>query len=438
MSKKTEWKLMKNVWIAPKPVLPGVWQRKEGGHVVRARAKDCATGKMKEVFKVLSKATAAEALAWLEKEQERLRVGVVSPESPKTRFSEFADALLEHKVKVGEIKSAAGRAKWDYTLLHLIGGTDGEKAKKHVDGFGDFFIDRIRVDHVEAWKAGVAELIAAGDYAPTTANGWLSILCVIMKAAKRQFRLPYLATEDVVAFDTSEHATYTEEEPNALLVEEVPPFLDAMHEHYPQHYAMAYLGLITGLRPSTLRPLRRRGPESDVQWDKARLLVRRSQTLGDEVMATTKTKKRYAIDLPEEAMNVLRWHVETQLDTPEMQESDLLFPGVTGKFRAATVLNKPFADVAEMIGLGKRFTQRGLRRTFQDLARAAQVEGIVTRSISGHATERMQDHYSTVDGAEKRTALAKVIHLATHRDGARGGEHGGEHTPGGGEQSKTG
>jgi hypothetical protein len=102
--------------------------------------------------------------------------------------------------------------------------------------------------------------------------------------------------------------------------------------------------------------------------------------------------------------------------------------------RAATVLNKPFADIAELIGLGKRFTQRGLRRTFQDLARAAQVEGIVTRSISGHATERMQDHYSTVDGAEKRTALAKVIHLATHRDGARSGEH----TPGGGEQSKTG
>lgn len=437
-SKKIEWKLMKNVWIAPEQILPGVWQRKEGGHVVRARAKDSATGKMKEVFKVLSTATAAEALAWLEKEQERRRVGAVSPESPKMRFAEFANALLEHKVKVGEIKSAAGRAKWDYTLLHLIGGTDGEKANKHVEGFGDLFIDRIRIDHVDAWQGGVAELIAAKDYAPATANGWLSIFCVIMKAAKRQFRLPYLATEDVKAFDTSEHATYTEEEPNSLLVEEVPPFLDGVHTYYPQHYAMTYIGLITGIRPSTLRPLRRRGPESDVQWEKGRLLVRRSQTLGDEVMATTKTKKRYVIDLPEEAMQVLRWHVDTQLATPEMQESDLLFPSVTGKFRSPSVLNDPFADVAEMIGLGKHFTQRGLRRTFQDLARAAQVEGVVTRSISGHATVQMQEHYSTVDGAEKRTALAKVIHLATHRDGARSGEHGGEHTPGGGEQSKTG
>ena len=136
----------------------------------------------------------------------------------------------------------------------------------------------------------------------------------------------------------------------------------------------------------------------DVLWDTGKLLVRRSQTLGDEVMRTTKQKRRYSIDLPEEAIKVLRWHVETQLVTPEQQDSDLLFPSTTGGFRASTVLNKPLADVAEQIGLGKRFTQRGLRRTFQDLARAANVEAVVTRSISGHATEKMQEHYSTVNG----------------------------------------
>lgn len=85
-----------------------------------------------------------------------------------------------------------------------------------------------------------------------------------MKAAKRRFAIPFLATEDVKDFDTSEHATYTEEEPNALTPEEVPAFLAMMRELYPQHYAMTFLGLVTGLRPSTLRPLRRRGPEADV------------------------------------------------------------------------------------------------------------------------------------------------------------------------------
>jgi hypothetical protein len=179
------------------------------------------------------------------------------------RFSEFAEGLVEHKIAIGEIKSAKGRERWRYTLIHLIAGTEGEKAQKHIPGFGDFYVDRIRVEHVEQWKAGIAKLIGAGDYSPTTANGWLAILRVIMKAAKRRFQLPTLATEDVKDFDTSEH---------------VPRFLATVRELYPQHYAMTFVGIITGLRPSSLRPLRRRGPEPDVQWDKARLLVRRSQT----------------------------------------------------------------------------------------------------------------------------------------------------------------
>ena len=35
----------------------------------------------------------------------------------------------------------------------------------------------------------------------------------------------------------------------------------------------------------------------------------------------------------------------------------------------------------------------------------------MTRSISGHLTERMQDHYSTVRPDEQRASIAKVIDL---------------------------
>ncbi len=146
-----------------------------------------------------------------------------------------------------------------------------------------------------------------------------------------------------------------------------------------------------------------------------RVLVRRSHTLHDEVMRTTKQKRRYAIDLPPEAMEVLKWHVETQLKTPEQQDSDLLFPATTGGFRSPSVLNKPLAEVAEELQLGKKITQRALRRTFNDLARAAQINDLVTRSISGHQTEEMQHHYSTVNADEQRAALAKVISILDRR-----------------------
>src|SRR5215207_1950320 len=69
-------------------------------------------------------------------------------------------------------------------------------------------------------------------------------------------------------------------------------------------------------------------------------------------------------------------------------------------------------EVGRAIGLNKRFTQRGLRRTFNDLARAAQVEGVVTKSIPGHLTARMRERYSTVASVEQRASIARVIDFA--------------------------
>lgn len=60
---------------------------------------------------------------------------------------------------------------------------------------------------------------------------------------------------------------------------------------------------------------------------------------------------KYRIHLPEEAVNVLRWHVETQLETAEMKESELLFPALPGGYRSPSVFNKPFDEVSRAIGL---------------------------------------------------------------------------------------
>src|ERR1700722_9727251 len=141
-------------------------------------------------------------------------------------------------------------------------------------------------------RAGIDKLIAQGTYSPTTANGWLNILRHVLKRAKRELQLPFNAAEGVPAFDTSEHETYTEEEPNTLTGEEAASFLARMKDEFPAQYAMTFLGFATGLRPSTLRPLRRTGPTPDVRWDDGVILVRRSHTIREELMNTTKTKLR--------------------------------------------------------------------------------------------------------------------------------------------------
>lgn len=444
------WKTQWNCLVTPTRV-PGVWKRKGGGHLVRARVVDPLTGRMKEIKRVLPEADLATAFKWLEDERARVRAGLVIAQLPKTRFADFALSVLDHKLRQGHLKSAKSAERWKYTLEHLIGGTVTADESRHVPGFGDCFVDQIRSEHVLAWREGIVELIVAGEYSPNTTNGWLSVLRVIAQEAKRRFKLPEAFTEGVPDFDTSEHVTYPEEAPNSLTREQVPEFLAALRELHPAHYAMTYLGLATGLRPSSLRPLRRAGPTPDVLWEQRRLLVRRSQTLGDTPLNTTKQKTRYTIDLPQEVLDVLGWHVDTQLVTPPQAESELLFPSVTGGYRSPTVLNKPFAEVSEAIGLGYAFTQSGMRRTFNDLARAAKVEALVTRSISGHLTERMQHHYSTVQPDEQRESIGRVISLfgtrgiddagsdRMHQSGAFptvGGASGGASDPGGGAKNE--
>jgi hypothetical protein len=72
----------------------------------------------------------------------------------------------------------------------------------------------------------IAGLINKKKYSPVTANGWFRVLRVITKAAVAEFELPRDPAAGIKNFDTSLTPTYTEEEPNSLLVEETP-YVDA-------------------------------------------------------------------------------------------------------------------------------------------------------------------------------------------------------------------
>ena len=227
------------------------------------------------------------------------------------------------------------------------------------------------VERLERTATSRSEMREEG-YSPNTANTWLAVLRVILAHAKLDYELRESAATGVKNYDASEHRTYTREQPNSLTAEELRDFLAVMFETYPQHFAMVYVGFATGLRPSSLRPLRRRGDEADVKWEEHVLCIRRSHTRGQSVMNRTKTKRDMEIKVPPLMLEVLKWHVETQLCTEEQKESDLLFPREDGGLRDPKLLRKPFAHVTQVLSLKKRITPRAMRRSFQDLARSAQ------------------------------------------------------------------
>jgi hypothetical protein len=181
----------------------------------------------------------------------------------------------------------------------------------------------------------------------------------------------------------------------------------------------AIRAVVLGQRPSTLRPLRRKGAHADLDLARGVIQIRRSHTLGDEVMDATKTFADQEVALPKSVVDVLREHVAWldagYPDGGTWQAAEVRSPVPVSRRQAAlpVALQKPFAKVTEACGLGKSITPRAMRRTFQDLTQKAGVDGVVAMAISGHATDASRIRYSTANVPEVAKAIGKVVSIAT-------------------------
>jgi integrase len=411
---KHQWVRKWNSWVEAQPTLPGVYRRKEGGFLVRGRAVDPKNGATRQVVRNLPDLTQAEeARLWLKAELESIRKGASRPTNRQPeRFATYAVSLLKEKVEKRQICSSKTEEKWMLALRHVFGLKDDKGTTDvGIRGLGEIFVDQLTRADIEAWRDSWEPRVNGGTYAPTTVNEWIAVLRVITKKMRSDYGLLVDPCADVEDISTKGHRTYTFEQPNSLNVDELSTFFEIAWEKYPQHFAVLLLGSVTGLRPSSLYALRRGGDNADVKWDQGLVLIRRSRGVKGRVMEMTKTNHDQVIKLPEFVMSVLRWHVDKQLTTRDMERSELLFPSEVGGFRSNSALTKPFKGIAQAMGLKKQISPKAMRRSFQDAMREAQVANVVVRSISGHLTEQMQQRYSTAQGHEQEQAIARIVDL---------------------------
>jgi integrase len=104
-----------------------------------------------------------------------------------------------------------------------------------------------------------------------------------------------------------------------------------------------------------------------------------------------------------------------------------IFPSESGGLRTPGGLWKAWQACLKESTIEERFTTHGLRRTFNDLTRRAGVDGLVIKSLTGHVTEKMRSHYSTVGLDEKLVAVSSVHRLVPLGSGDGSGDANGEH-----------
>src|SRR5262249_22700423 len=87
-------------------------------------------------------------------------------------------------------------------------------------------------------------------------------------------------------------------------------------------------------------------------------------------------------------------------------------------------MDRAWSKCLELAGITKRFTLHGLRYTFTDLVRLANVDAVVRRALTGHVTAEMQRHYSTVRMDEKRADTAGGLNVLEGGLAKRGSDDG--------------
>lgn len=171
--------------------------------------------------------------------------------------------------------------------------------------------------------------------------------------------------------------------------------------------AMLLLGFSTGLRFSELSAL----TWDDVNLSEGFVHVRRSQVYG-HIDETKSPSSNRVVPLLPALVDALREHQAWQKrNCVRGLERGILFPSKAGTYRTAGMLRKPLRRCAVAAELPvTMLSSHVMRRTFNNLARTV-ADRIVLQSMTGHSTEAMSAHYSTVSLAEKKAAQQQALGL---------------------------
>jgi integrase len=352
---------------------------------LRGRVRDPKTGRSIDLDRIVTAASVHEAhhirVQLLEELQSAQPVRTARP-----RLRDFATSWLRSKLPT--LKAA--------TRTHYAEVLDNHVLPK----LGDYYLDAITSDDLVTWRDG---MLARGAR-PATVNSRLRVLKTLLGDAVHEHDLPRDPARRVPAV----RDVRAEDDPNCLNEGQLAAVLETARVRAPNWHAFFLTLAYTGLRFGEATALR----WDDLDETAGVIRVVRAQWKGK--LDTTKTGRVRVVPLAPELAQVLREHRARLLKAQHVGLAEgLVFPSQQrGAFAYMhnTAPRRALAKCCAEAGVGHRFTIHGFRRTFNNLVRRV-AEGVVVRSMTGHASIEMTDHYSQVDVREKQAAVAGIVAL---------------------------
>lgn len=270
----------------------------------------------------------------------------------------------------------------------------------------DWRVEHVEAHHIDQWTS---EQLRSTDLSRSTISKRQGYLKRLIKYARKSLGMSVAFIRDVDAVK----GPTTRRKGRALTPEQAQRFLEGMKTRFPHHYALVFVLLSTGQRFGAVSALR--WSDIDDDW----ITFKRSHTNGN-VSEGSKTGKTIRVPLTDQISDVLDWHRQRMIreEHPNVDHPHgLVFPSMTpagesttNGYRTPTDLQYAFKAVCSDVGID-RITPHDLRRTFNSWA-AERVNGTILRSITGHSSNEMTDHYYHGSRDAKSDVVESITTLA--------------------------
>jgi integrase len=414
--KRTRLKRMANRNKGRKTRYPGVRMLGEGRAIGRFEYPCPKTSKTKEKERIFENVrNAAHANELLQELREKTLKDLQGP-AVRQRLHDVVKSWLAEKEK--ELKRSTFDRYENTLFLHVL------------PKLGDTWLDMLTHDDIVMWRN------EQNDKA-STINSRLRVLKTVLADATAKHNLMRDPALRVPALrEGKKGAKRGDDSDNTLSQIQFEYLLQGAKRWEPKWFPLIAVLGYTGARIGEATALR----WEDLVWPTAeeprgQVWVERGHYRG--AVDTTKTDTYRAIAPEKELWPILREHRDhlglwtfrsdqkdarrAKMSAREIHERNQhfveqgwIFPcGDKNKPMFTSVLRKPLLhilDELEKLDLTfGEFRVHGLRRTFNNLVRKVTKDGTVTRSMTGHKTPGMMDHYSTVSLEERAEATSRAF-----------------------------
>lgn len=368
----------------------GIYTLAVGRFRVRATIKCPITGKIIERQKTLSAKTLAEAIETRDAMKEEMRNQALAAAPPQHVYtvSDYAERWLERKARRMKPSTAHKyvRVLAEYVLPRL----------------GHIALDALTRRTVSDWIlwAEGATRLDGRPCSRSTVAGWWRVLRILLKDAHAE---GYIEQDLTIRQTPPDTGVGNRQEKRTLTSAQLGELVSAARQYYPTRVAEIITLAYTGMRIGELYGLEWR----DINLPDARLRIQRATWRGE--VRSTKTDAPREIPLPQVVVEALSAHRQTQIrEQPPGFNDGIVFPSTTGGRRYSSSMCKPLGILSQHLGFDLKVSPQVLRRTFNTLMIASQVDHIVLRAMMGHSSEAMTQRYAGIGLDAKKAALERA------------------------------